>query len=194
MPECFVCCLLFGIWVNIVKKMFYFIARKCWHNKNYVKNRKHWYSGKSIISQICGLWSSARITSHTHTLLTIRGQFYLLFISRQRDTDKVLVLGPDGRGAAQPAPRPRRAALHHRRPVGAVTQPAPTSTVVKQVCIQSPPTSLVYFLFQYPEVTQDPCQIPPRTVRSNLSLFLVLVGRFNQFKSKMRKTLFCFGL
>lgn len=74
------------------------------------------------------------------TLLTIRGQVYLLLISRQRDTDKVLVLGPDGRGAAQPAARPRRPTLYHRRPVGAVAQPPPAPAVVKQVCILPPPT------------------------------------------------------
>lgn len=51
-------------------------------------------------------------------------------LSRQRNPDKVVVLGPAGRVAAQPAARAGRAPLHARRALGALAQPASAPAVV----------------------------------------------------------------
>lgn len=52
-------------------------------------------------------------------------------LPKQRHSDQVLVLRSDGRGAAVAASSARRAALHERRAIGVVAQPASASTLVE---------------------------------------------------------------
>ncbi|KAJ8920072.1 hypothetical protein NQ315_011726 [Exocentrus adspersus] len=70
---------------------------------------------------------------------------YRAYPGRQCDTDKVVVLGPDGHSVAQPASGARRAAFHGGREVGAVEEPPPAQALVESRNRSDMPVNSVAF-------------------------------------------------
>lgn len=74
---------------------------------------------KTTLNKVKAMILATLVTVHMCTLC-----------SRQRNPHKVMVLGPDGHGAAEPAAHAGRAALHPRRALCAQPEPPSAPTLL----------------------------------------------------------------